>query len=141
MYAGHPVTAYHFDGMSDLNVDGVTFTVQPAQQPFSGGSGRTFYFVNSGFQVPFPGPTKTLTLWELTDPLDEPSLECFTLNVDPYVYPLSARQSGSDSLIDTLGTRVMNADYDDGSLWTAHARAIPGRDGRSVSGIRWYEMA
>ncbi|MFW5919151.1 MAG: hypothetical protein ACOCSF_03015 [Halanaeroarchaeum sp.] len=140
MYAGETVTAHHFDQMTDPDADGDTFTVQPAQQPFSGGSDGTFYLVNSDFPVPFPGPTGTLTLWELTDPLDEPSLECFTLDVDPYVYPPPARQPESDSLIDTLGTRVMNADFNDGSLWTAHSTTIPGEEGRPVAAIHWYEI-
>lgn len=140
LYAGDPVTAHHFDHMIDPDADGLTFTVQPAQQPFSGGSDGTFYLVNSDFPIPFPGPTGTLTLWELTDPLGEPSLECFTLDVDPYVYPLPARQPESDSLVDTLGTRVMNADFNDGSLWTAHSTTIPGDGGRPVAAVRWYEI-
>jgi hypothetical protein len=140
MYAGREVTAYHFDRMSDPDADGLTFTVQPAQQPFSGGSDGTYHLVNSDFPVPFPGPSETLTFWELTDPLDDPSLECFTLGVDPYVYPLPARQPESDSQIDTLGTRVMNADFNDGSLWTAHSTAVPGEGDRSVAAIRWYEI-
>lgn len=140
MYAGEEVTAYHFDHMRDPDADGFTFTVQPAQQPFSGGSDGPFYLVNSDFPASFPGPTGTLTLWELTDPLDDPSLECFTLDVDPYTYPLPARQPESDSVIDTLGTRVMNADYNDGSVWTAHSTTIPGEGGRPVAAIRWYEI-
>jgi hypothetical protein len=115
MYAGEEVTAHHFDRMSDPDADGVTFTVQPAQQPSSGGSDGTFYLVNSDFPIPFPGPAGTLTLRELTDPLDGPSLECFTLaedeGVDKYSYPLPARQPESSSQIDTLGTRLTNADY------------------------------
>lgn len=139
MYAGEEVTAYHFDQMRDPDADGFTFTVQPAQQPFSGGSGGPFYLVNSDFPISFPGPTGTLTLWELTDPLDDPSLECFTLDVDPYTYPPAARQPESNSRIDTLGTRVMNADYNDGSVWTAHSTTIEGEDG-PVAAIRWYEI-
>lgn len=146
MYAGESVTAQHFDGMSDPNADGLTFTVQPAQQPFSGGSDGTFYLVNSDFPVPFPGPTGTVTLWELTDPLDDPTLECFSLDVEPYVYPGPARQPQFDdeppeNLIDTLGTRVMNADFDDGSLWTAHSTSVDWNgDGTFVAAIRWYEI-
>jgi hypothetical protein len=34
----------------------------------------------------------------------------------------------------------MNADYNDGSVWTAHSTAIPGADGRPVAAIRWYEI-
>lgn len=141
MYAGETAAAYHFDGMSDPDADGLTFTVQPALQPFSGGSDGTYYLVNSDFPDPFPGPTGTLTLWELTDPLVDPSLECFTLDVDPYVYPLPARQPETDSLVDTLGTRLMNVDYADGSLWTAHSTAVDWNgDGRPVAAIRWYEI-
>lgn len=140
MYAGEEVSAYHFDGMSDPDADGATFTVQPAQQPFSGGSDGTYYLVNSDFPIPFSGSTGTLTMWELTDPLDNPSLECFTLDVDPYVYPIPARQPESESLIDTLGTRVMNAYFDDGSLWTAHSTSIPGEGERPVAAVRWYEI-
>lgn len=141
MYAGEDVIAYHFDGMVDADADGLTFTVQPAQQPFSGGTSGTFYLVNSDFPSPFPGPSETLTLWELTDPLDDPSLECFTLDVDPYVYPSAARQPETDTRIDTLGTRVMNADFNDGSLWTAHSTAVDwDGDGTAVAAIKWYEI-
>lgn len=141
MYAGEDVTAYHFNGMNDPDSDGITFTVQPAQQPFSGGSGGTYHLVNSDFPDPVTDPTGTLTLWELTDPLNDPSLECFTLNVDAYLYPLPARQPETDSsFIDTLGTRVMNADFNDGSLWTAHSTSIKWNDGRPVAAIRWYEI-
>jgi hypothetical protein len=137
MYAGETVTGYHFDGMSDADADGLTFTVQPAQQPYSGGSDGTFYMVNTDFPVPQSG---TITLWELTDSLDEPSLECFTLDVPAYTAPLPARQPETDAVVDTLGTRLMNADYDDGSLWAAHSTAISGAGGRSVAAIRWYEI-
>jgi len=133
MYAGNEVTAYHFDGMSDPTADGLTFTVQPTQQPFSGGSDGTYYLVNSNF--PVSAFSETLTFWELTDPLDDPSLECFTLDVGPYAYPPTADQPNSDSDIDTLGTRLMNADYNDGSLWTAHTVAAG-----DVAAIRWYEI-
>lgn len=140
MYAGEDVTAHHFTGMNDPDSDGITFTVQPASQPYSGGTSGAFYLVNSDFPFPDASP-ETLTLWELTDPLSDPTLECFTLDVDPYSYPPPARQPDSDGLIDTLGTRVMNADYDDGSLWTAHSLQYDwDGDGRAVSAIRWYEI-
>jgi hypothetical protein len=142
MYAGEAVTANHFTGMNDPDSDGVTFTVQPALQPFTGGSEETYYLVNSDFPSPDPSPG-TLTLWELTDPLDDPTLECFTLDVDPYSYPPPARQKGGDStdLVDTLGTRLMNADLDGESLWTAHTIQYDwDGDGRPVAAIRWYEI-
>ncbi|WP_276279443.1 hypothetical protein [Halorussus caseinilyticus] len=140
MYAGEPVTTHHFTGMSDPDADGLTFTVQPALQPFSGGSSGTYYLVNSDFPTPSSG---TLTLWELTDPTGDPTLECYTLDVDPYSYPPPARQKGGDETdyVDTLGTRLMNADVDGGSLWTAHTIQYDwDGDGRAVAAIRWYEI-
>ncbi|MFB6188293.1 MAG: hypothetical protein ABEI57_00260 [Halapricum sp.] len=141
MYAGETVTAHHFDRMNDPDSDGQTFTVHPAQQPYSGGSDGTFYLANSDFPVPFPGPSRTLTLWELTDPISDPSLDCFTLDVDPYYYPPAARQPETNSLVDTLGTRLMNVDFDDGSVWTAHSTAVDWNgSGRPVAAVRWYEI-
>lgn len=138
MYAGEPVTVNHFTGLQNPNSSGITFTVQPSLQPFSGGQGGTYYLVNS----PFAFPTgDTLTLWEVTDPVGEPTLECFTVPVDPFSIPPPARQPDTDAFIDTLGTRLMNADFDAGSVWTAHAVQFDwDGDGRAVSAIKWYEV-
>jgi hypothetical protein len=136
LYAGEPVSAHHFDSLQDP-VDGApfTFTVQPAQQPFSGGNDGPFYLVNSGFF------SNALTVWELTDPTGDPELSCETVEVGPYAFPPTAQQKGSTSFIDTIGSRLMNADYDDGSLWTAHAVAYDWNgDGTPVAAIRWYEL-
>ena len=138
MYAGADVTGHHFTGMNDPDSDGLTFTVQPALQPFSGGESGSYYLVNSDFPAPASG---TLTLWELTDPLGDPNLACHTLDVGTYAYPPAARQPGTSSLVDTLGTRLMNADFDDGSLWTAHTvRYDWNGDGDAVAAVRWYEI-
>lgn len=135
LYAGDPVTAHHFDQMQDPAEGApITFTVQPAQQPFSGGSDGTAYFVNSGFN------NDALTLWELTDPNGEPELSCYTVDVGSYSGPPTARQPGSSSTIDTIGSRLMNADYADGSLWTAHAVAQDWGGDQTVAAIRWYEI-
>lgn len=134
MYAGEDVTTHHFDEMNDP--DGpFTFTVQPAQQAYSGGRDGTFYMVNAGFD------SDELTLWEVTNPTDVPSLDCFTIDASPYASPPPARQPESSSLIDTLGTRLMNADYSDGSLWTAHSIAVDWNgNGRPVAAIQWFEI-
>lgn len=137
LYAGEPVTAHHFDNMDNPTDNGLDFTVQPAFQPFSGGSDGTYYLVNSVFPPEFP--SDTLTFWELTDPVTDPSLECFTIDVAPYSSPPDAQQPNSESVIDTIGIRLMNADYNDGSLWTAHTIAAEGDDG-VVAAIRWYEI-
>ncbi len=138
MYDGRDVTANHFTALDNPNVDGDDFTVQPALQPFSGGRHGTFYLVDSIF----PNPTSdALTLWELTDPVDDPTLECFTVPVETFGYPPAARQPDSDARIDTLGTRLMNADYDDGFLWTAHTIQYDWNDdGTAVAAIKWYKI-
>jgi hypothetical protein len=136
LYAGREVTAHHFDNMNNPDEDApFTFTVQPAEQLYSGGSSGTFYMVNSGFV------SDALTLWKVTDPTTDPSLSCFTVEVGPYSPPPTADQPNSTSNIDTLGTRLMNADYNDGSLWTAHTVAADWNgDGTPVAAIRWYEI-
>ncbi|WP_227355190.1 hypothetical protein [Haladaptatus salinisoli] len=138
LYAGEAATGYHFTAMDNPEVENDDFTVQPALQPFSGGSDGTFYLLNSVF----PSPTAdALTLWEVTDPLDDPTLECFTVDVEKFGYPPAARQPDSDALIDTLGTRLMNLDYNDGSLWAAHSiRYDWNGDGEAVAAIKWYEI-
>ncbi|GAA0245188.1 hypothetical protein [Haladaptatus pallidirubidus] len=138
MYDGRDVTANHFTALDNPEVENIDFTVQPALQPFSGGDDGTFYLVDSVF----PSPTASaLTLWEVTNPVDDPSLECFTVDVEEFAYPPTARQPDSDKRIDTLGTRLMNADYNDGSLWTAHTIQYDWNgDGAPVAAIKWYEI-
>ncbi|WP_266075772.1 hypothetical protein [Haladaptatus caseinilyticus] len=138
MYDGRDVTANHFTALDNPDVANEDFTVQPALQPFSGGSDGTFYLVDSVF----PSPTASaLTLWEVTDPVNDPSLDCFTVDVEEFAYPPTARQPNSEKRIDTLGTRLMNADYNDGSLWTAHTIQYDWNgDGNAVAAIKWYEI-
>ncbi|WP_049971364.1 hypothetical protein [Haladaptatus cibarius] len=138
MYDGQDVTANHFTALDNPNVENVDFTVQPALQPFSGGTDGTFYLVDSVF----PSPTASaLSLWEVTNPVSDPTLDCFTVDVEEFAYPPTARQPNSDARIDTLGTRLMNADYNDGSLWTAHTIQYDWNgDGTAVAAIKWYEI-
>lgn len=138
LYAGEEVTAHHFDNLENPTDDAMDFTVQPAFQPFSGGSSGTYYMVNSVFPLTEEAaPADTLTFWEVTDPTSDPSLSCYTIEVGPYGSPPPARQPNSESFIDTLGRRLMNAEYNlqDGSLWTAHSVAAG-----DVAAIRWYEI-
>jgi len=106
MYTGEKVTCNYFDGISDPNADRATFTVQPAQQPFSAGIDGTFYLVNSDFSIPFLGPIGTLTLWELTDPLGELSWMASHTMWTRYLYPLpvaSPKLIRRSSLLSELG--------------------------------------
>ena len=140
LYAGETVTAHQFDNLNSPG-NGFDFTVQPALQPFSGGSSGTYYLVNSVFSTGGDPVTDTLTLWEVTDPVSDPSLSCYPVEVGRYDPPPVAEQPGSEKVIDTLGTRLMNADYDGGSLWTAHSVAADWNgDGTPVAAVRWYEI-
>ncbi|SEQ83458.1 hypothetical protein [Natrinema salaciae] len=143
MYDGDAVTAHHFDAL-DNPADGyLDFTVQPALQPFSGGSDGTYYFLNSVYPRTEDTPlASTLTQWELTNPLDDPTLRCFIVEVDSYTSPPTAAQPDSEKPIDTLGRRLMNVDYNatTGSLWTAHATAISWNGSDIRSAITWYEI-
>ncbi|WP_231184129.1 hypothetical protein [Haladaptatus sp. DYF46] len=138
IYRGRTTTGNHFTDLDNPNVEQDDFTLQPALQPSSGGRRGTFYLLDSTF----PDPTASaLTMWELTDPLDDPTLECHTVPVEEFSYPPTAEQPDSDKRIDTLGTRQMNLDYNDGSLWTAHTIAYDWNgDGETVAAIKWYEV-
>lgn len=138
IYRGRDTTGYHFTDLDNPNVEREDFTLQPALQPFSGGQHGTFYLLDSTF----PNPTASaLTMWELTDPLDDPTLECHTVPVEEFAYPPTAEQPDSEKRIDTLGTRQMNLDYNDGSLWTAHTISYDWNgDGEPVAAIKWYEV-
>jgi hypothetical protein len=143
MYNGNAVTAYHFDNLDNPSDSYMDFTVQPALQPFSGGSAGTYYFMNSVFRTTTDTPlATTLTQWELTDPLNDPTLRCFVVEVDPYTSPPAAQQPDSEKTIDTIGRRLMNLDYnaETGSLWAAHATAISWNGATIKSVIRWYEV-
>jgi hypothetical protein len=143
MYNGDAVTANHFDNLDNPNDDYLDFTVQPALQPFSGGSDGTYYFLNSVFPRSAGTPlASTLTQWELTNPLDDPTLRCFIVEVDSYTGPPTAEQPDSEKNISTIGRRLMNLDYnpESGTLWAAHATAISWNGVDIRSAIRWYEV-
>lgn len=80
--------------------------------------------------------------WEVTDSLDDPSVACQVIHVDSYTPIVEARQPGTDLVIHTLGGRLMNLDYQDGSLWTAQTISYNWDDGtnETVAAIRWYEI-
>lgn len=140
-YNGEELAGNHFTGLlTGGPAKFIDFVIQPAYQPFSGGQSGSYYLMN--FTAPNPFVGDQLTLWEVTDPLGEPSVECSTVDVGRYRFPPSARQRGTDALVATTDQRLMNLDYNDGSLWTAHAIGYDWDDGvdEHVAAIRWYEI-
>ncbi|WP_424005565.1 hypothetical protein ACOZ4I_19500 (plasmid) [Haloarcula salina] len=154
-YRGDNLPASNFTGLFLVPITGgvplLHLTVQPAFQPFSGGDSGTYYLMASQThkQVFFDIFDTGLTLWKVTDPLDEPSVTCSVITVDPFSGlggsdPAidGVRQPDTDVRVDPVGDRLMNLDYSDGSLWTAHATKYNWEDGPDeyVTAIRWYEI-
>ena len=69
-------------------------------------------------------------------PLTAPTLTETTIVPIPLsINPPDAPAAGSTVDLDTVGNRLMNAVYRDGSVWTTHAANVDGR-----SAVRWYEV-
>lgn len=154
-YRGQDLPANQFSGLFSVPVPNglphLHLTVQPAFQPFSGGQSGTYYLVASQTQnqVFFDEYDTGLTLWKVTDPLDDPSVTCTVLDVAPFSglrgsdpVVSGARQPETSTRVSTVGDRLMNLDYDDGSLWTVHATKYDWDDGTDeyVTALRWYEI-
>jgi hypothetical protein len=111
------------------------FIIQPAFQPRSGGETGSYHLLDTQF------PENRITLWEVTNPITEPSLHCSSIDVDPISAGPPARQPNTDTRIDIDSYQLMNVDYNDGSLWTAHTIGYDWEDGAGpVAAIRWYEI-
>lgn len=155
VYNGVDVSVNHFTGLllgpGTDPVPDIQLVVQPAFQPYSGGQSGTYYLMSSQTQnqVFFNEPDTGLTLWKVTDPLDNPSLTCSVLEVEPFSglagtdpQDIGVRQPNTDLRISIVGDRLMNLDFNDGSLWTAHATRYNWEDttDEDVTAIRWYEI-
>jgi len=58
-----------------------------------------------------------------------------------YSAPPNAEQSGTSALIDTWGTRISNAVYQSGGLWTANTTACtPPGDTVQRACVQWYQI-
>lgn len=143
LYAGNEVSINHFTGLLQAN-GAINLVAQPAFQPSSGGESGTYYLMASQIQnqLTGAGPDDTFSLWEVTNPLSNPTVSCSTVKVEPWTIPPFPEQPDTSVRIDPVGNRLMNLDYDDGSLWTAHTIRYNWSDGTDddVAVIRWYEI-
>jgi hypothetical protein len=144
LYAGEAVATNHFTGL--LDAEGITLIAQPAFQPSSGGESGSYYLMGNQVQNQLigqePDPDDTFTLWEITNPLTNPTVSCLTIDVAPWTYPPYPEQPDTGVQIDPVGGRLMNLDYNDGTLWTTHTIRYNWSDGadNDVAIIRWYEI-
>ena len=78
----------------------------------------------------------SLRVRRINPPLTGPSLsELGSVTIPYHSSPPEAPALGSGTDLDTVGHRLMNAVYRDGSIWTAHCVNASGR-----AGARWYEV-
>ncbi len=77
-----------------------------------------------------------LRLRFLTGPMTAPTLNLLgSISIQTHSDPPDAPAQGSNTALDTVGTRLMNAVYRNGSIWTAHCVGVSGR-----AASRWYEV-
>ncbi|MEM6673968.1 MAG: hypothetical protein AAF726_14075 [Planctomycetota bacterium] len=78
----------------------------------------------------------TLRLRTISPPMTNPTLMTQIINgAGSYTNPPDAPALGSTVNVDTADTRLMNAVYIDGSIWTAHCVRSQGR-----AAAKWYEI-
>lgn len=127
-------------GADTRNPDGTkAFTLQPAMS--IGGTPTDQYLV-SAEKV---RGTNALVLWRLRFVSGTPKLTKVALPVKAFQLPPYGRQCGSTSnpntWWDTGDLRLMNAWFDGGHVYTAHAVAANPGGGVPESAIRWYDVA
>jgi len=99
------------------------FTVQPA---------RTYGDPGVEYLINHRSPTgNSLTLWTLTDPLDNPKLSRVKVPVGSYSIPPDAAQCRTETTIETNDARLADVIYRDGVLWAVHTIACP-RDNKKA---------
>ncbi len=102
--------------------------IQPAHT-YGNGAGDRQYFVSvSG--------SSSIRVRRLNGSVTSPTLVTLGfISVPAFGSPPNAPSLGSSVALDSIGTRLMNAVYRNGSIWTTHAKNVGGR-----SGIQWYEL-
>lgn len=80
--------------------------------------------------------SSSLRIRRVDPPLTNPALLDFGLVTVPgHGFPPDAPAMGSNTLLDTVDHRLMNAVFRNGSIWAAHAIGLSGR-----AACRWYEV-
>ncbi len=87
------------------------------------------------YVLSFPGSGSNLRVRQLNGPIATPSFTITNLSVNFAATAPDAPAMGSGTPLDTVDTRLFNAVYRDGAIWTAHTVL----DGAGAA-ARWYEV-
>ena len=136
LYNGNTFTYWWFENVRRGGGDRA-WTVQPTHDMPSTSDGSTQWLVDSR-----RAGGSELTLFELRNPTSSPRLFAHDIDVPQYSVPPNAEQPGSGSgTLDTVDARLMNAVYENGSVWTAHSINYDWNDDGDASALlRWYEI-
>ncbi len=78
----------------------------------------------------------SITIRRINEPLSNPTLTTtLVTGIPSFSFPPNAPSMGSTTDISTGDTRLVNAVFAGGSIWTSHAVDVNGR-----AGARWYEI-
>jgi hypothetical protein len=135
LYNGNSFTYWWFN---DVRRPGGSraFVIQPTHDMPATGSGGPQWLVDSRAS----GGDK-LTLFELRNPTSSPRLFSYNIDVPQYGVPPDAEQLDTSGTLETLDARLMNAVYENGSVWTAHSINYDWDDDGDASALlRWYEL-
>ena len=131
--AGGAVTWTDFVGMTDPSTPFLSFSLQPA---LTFGSPGSFFLVSASSTK----DSCNLVVWGIANPLSSPTLSRLTATAGGTCdVPPNAPQSGGGTPLDTGDTRLLNAVYRNGSLWTAQAINMNFGSG-NVSASRWVQI-
>jgi len=105
--------------------------------PWEGAMQPAHVFGNPGVQyIVSRGDANEINVRIVDGPIGNPDLsDPVPVPVPPHDNPPDADALESSVPLDTVGTRLMNAVYRNGSLWTAHTVGIDGR-----AACQWYEL-
>jgi hypothetical protein len=133
LITGGAVTWIDFVGMRDPSTGSLSSSLQPA---LTFGSPATFFLVSAASAL----PSCDLVVWGIANPLSFPTLSPLTATAGGTCdVPPNAPQLGGGTPLDTADSRLLNAVYRTGSLWTAQAIGVNFGSG-NVSAIRWVQI-
>lgn len=137
LYNGNSFTYWWWSDVRAHN-GGKAFTIQPTHDMPSTSSGRngSQWLVSSTWNS-----GDTLTLYRITNPTSSPLLFRYKVDVGDYALPPNAEQPGTTATLDTGDARLLNAMFENGSLWTVHSITYDwGGDGDAEALMKWYEI-